>query len=248
MSYNWHARFLQQALWTRAIRQSLYARARIAAAQRVIEIGCGTGVLTAELNTLTQAASYGLDMDNDNLTRARLYDPRTRFIRGDAITLPFPDQTFDLAFCHFFFLWVKQPLKVINEMRRITHQHGHILALAEPDYGGRIDYPPSLEKIGSYQTAALAKQGADPFMGRKLASLFNQAGLDHIETGVLGGQWVKTANPEFVNSEWDMLALDLGSTEQAQNIHELKQIDKEAWQKGERILYVPTFYAWGIVP
>jgi len=74
-------------------------------------------------------------------------------------------------------------------MARITRPGGAVLALAEPDYGGRIDYPIKLAQMGKWQIESLRLQGADPLMGRKLATIFNSAGFDSVETGVLGGQW-----------------------------------------------------------
>lgn len=248
VSFNWHDRFLQQARWTRAIRQSLYQRANLASARRVIEIGSGTGVLTRELVGTTQAASFGLEIDPDRLQQAKQFDPHTRFIAGDAHHAPFPDQQFDLAFCHYFLLWASQPVDAIREMRRLTRPGGSVLALAEPDYGGRIDYPPPLELIGRLQIESLRRQGADPFTGRKLADFFHQAGLIQVETGVLGGQWTQTEDIASFQSEWDTLALDLQLTGETFDLESLKAMNIDAWQKGKRILFVPTFYAWGLVP
>lgn len=248
MSFNWHARFLQQAKWTLAIRESLYLRVRISQAQKVIEIGCGTGAVSAELKDRTRAQCFGLDIDYANLRFAQTHDPRTRFINGDAGALPFFDGLFDLTFCHYFLLWVKKPLDAVREMRRITRAGGSVLSLAEPDYGGRIDFPEPLSRVGLLQTDALRRQGADPFVGRKLASIFTQAGLQQVETGVLGGQWSGTADFDSIRLEWDTLAQDLSGALSKDEYNQLKTADITAWENGERVLFVPTFYAWGIVP
>ena len=75
-----------------------------------------------------------------------------------------------------------------------------MLALAEPDYGGRVDYPDTLARLGGLQTEAIRKQGADPETGRKLGWMFAQAGLSEIEVGVLGGQW----RAELSENEWEL--------------------------------------------
>jgi SAM-dependent methyltransferase len=248
VSFNWHDRFLQQARWTIAIRQSLYQRANLASARRVIEIGSGTGVLTGELVGYTRAVSFGLEIDPDRLQQAKKFDPRTRFIAGDAYHTPFSSQQFDLAFCHYFLLWASQPVDAIREMRRLTRHGGSVLALAEPDYGGRIDYPTPLEQIGLMQIESLRRQGADPYIGRKLADFFHQAGLIQVETGVLGGLWTQTEDVASLQSEWDTLAQDLQLTGETVDLPFLKAMDIDARQSGKRILFVPTFYAWGIVP
>ena len=63
-------------------------------------------------------------------------------------------------------------------MVRVTHPGGFVLALAEPDYGGRIDYPTELSQIGDWQKNALKQQGANPLMGRELRSIFSHAGIN----------------------------------------------------------------------
>jgi SAM-dependent methyltransferase len=62
--------------------------------------------------------------------------------QADRHTLPF-QPVFDVTFCHFLLLWVSNPEKVVAEMGRVTRPGGSV-RLAEPDYGGRIDYPESL--------------------------------------------------------------------------------------------------------
>ena len=64
-----------------------------------------------------------------------------------------------------------------------------MLACAEPDYGGRIDYPDELSEIGRLQMMSLARQGANPQVGRKLKAILREAGIREVEVGILGGQW-----------------------------------------------------------
>lgn len=128
---------------------------------------------------------------------------------------------------------------------------GAILVLAEPDYGGRIDYPHQLAVLNEWQTVALQNQGANPFMGRKVKALFHQAGLIDIEVGVIGAQWRSNIPENEINSEWEIIQSDFGylnnTSEVSRSSEEIRKIDLAAWATGERIIYVPTFYAWGKV-
>jgi hypothetical protein len=134
-------------------------------------------------------------------------------------------------------------------MIRVTRPGGVILALAEPDYDGRIDYPEELSQLGKMQMESLREQDADPLIGRKLAHIFHVAGLESVETGVLGGQWSGDPNWQAWESEWAVLESDLKKTFQASKTWKvLKELDQAATKSGERILFVPTFYAWGYVP
>jgi hypothetical protein len=133
-------------------------------------------------------------------------------------------------------------------MRRVTRPGGAVMALAEPDYGGRIDYPDKLALLGEWQIESLKRQGADPLMGRKLTGLFHKTGLESVETGVLGGQWSESPDWAAWESEWAVLESDLKKTFQDfESWKVIKDLDKSAYEKGERVLFVPTFYALGFV-
>lgn len=251
----WHTRYTLQARWTQELRQYLYARAGLTNTHRILDVGCGTGVLLAELEAESEASVVGLDIDKQYLSLAGRNAPRARLVQGDGHQLPFPTKSFDIALCHFVLLWVDDPLKVITDMAKVTVSGGAVLALAEPDYGGRIDHPAELALLGRWQTEALEKQGAEVEMGRKLAGIFVQAGLESVETGVLGGQWTGAPSVEEWDSEWAVLNADLSQTpgawqtpEGPDKLNKLKALDAAAWQRGDRVLFVPTFYAWGRVP
>ena len=253
-SSEWHARFTQQTRWTHDLRRYLYTRAGLPSAQRVLEVGIGTGALLPELASNTSAQLIGLDINRIFISYARENNPAATLLQADAHYLPFSGHTFDLCLCHFLLLWVVDPIRVIKEMVRLTRPGGAVLAIAEPDYGGRIDYPPELEVLGSLQEASLRQQGADTRLGRRLATMFYQAGLKPVEYGILGGQWA--TDPSIVDGqiEWSVLHADLKVLSQGadtilspQDLDTLAEIDRQASLHGERILFVPTFYAWGRV-
>lgn len=247
----WHARFVQQARWTKELRHYLFGRAGLDSARRVLDVGCGTGVLGSELLTLTAATVWGLDLDEAHLAFATRNAPGVSYTQGDAHWLPYSRGAFDLVLCHFLLLWVTDPLQVVSEMKRVTRPSGVVVALAEPDYGGRIDYPTPLDRLGAWQQESLRRQGADPLVGRRLAGIFHQAGLVEVETGVLGGQWRKPPSSAELDLEWIVLEDDLkqlADTGEIAGIQRLRSLDRQAWQNGERILFVPTFYALGHTP
>jgi len=245
----WHARFVQQARWTQELRQYLYGRTGLTEGVRLLEVGCGTGALLPDfVNRTPQGNVYGLDIAKAFLALASQNAPQARLTQGDAHRLPYAGNSFDVTACHFLLLWVHNPIQVIKEMRRVTRPGGLILLLAEPDYGGRIDFPLEFAQLGRWQEQALRKQGADPTIGRRLAGLLHRADLQEVETGVLGGQWSAPPRIEAWQSEWQVLEADLADVVPQENLEQLRSLDAAAWESGERILYVPTFYAWGRVP
>jgi len=242
---DWHARYSQQARWTANVRKYLFDRAGMESSQRVLEVGCGTGALFTEFPPTTQVQLCGLDLNANNAHLARQNVPSADISCGDGHHLPYQDRIFDIAFCHFLLLWVHSPVEVLREMRRVVRKGGAVLALAEPDYAGRIDYPPELEPLGRWQADSLKKQGADPVAGRKLRSWFSSAGIKPIESGIIAGGWSGSPSPDERALEWVVIKSDLEGQVPFQNILKIKKLDDAAWDNGERVLFVPTFYAWG---
>ncbi len=241
----WDARYRQQAGWTRALREHLYRQIGLGPGQRALEVGCGTGAVSSHLAQFCSVQVFGLDLDPGYLSIAN--EGGTCCLRADALHIPCADGAFDATLAHMFLLWVAAPGLALAEMRRVTRPGGWVLALAEPDYGGRIDYPAALARLGALQRESLREQGADPEMGRKLAHLFLAAGLKKVEAGLLGGQFRAAGSLQGFEQEWQMLQADLVGAAQAGELAELRSMDEAARRKGERILFVPTFYAIGQV-
>jgi ubiquinone/menaquinone biosynthesis C-methylase UbiE len=251
---DWHSRFLQQAAWTRELRTYLFERAGLIRARRILEVGCGTGAVLSSL--VTPAVVHGLDLDCLRLVEARQYAANSVLACGNALALPYQPGVFDITFCHYLLLWVKQPSHVLSEMKRVTRPGGVVLALAEPDYSARVDKPDELIPLGRWQAESLKRQGADPVLGKQLADLFREAGIVPIETGPIRGSPGKSLNgqskevlltPAERTLEWEVLEADLADSVPAEDIHRMKILDEHAWERGERVLQVPTYFAWGVV-
>jgi SAM-dependent methyltransferase len=244
----WHEWFTCQAGWTAETRRSLYRRASLAEAGAVLEVGCGTGVITSELASLASATVIGLDIDSAHLTFARSRAGQATYTQGDAYALPFPSGCFDLVVSHYLLLWLSDARSALLEMTRVARPQGFVLACAEPDYGGRIDHPPELARIGRLQADALRRQGADPELGRRLGELFTGAGL-RTTVGVLPGRWTLPGHPGAgFDAEWRMREYDLDGVISPQELHHLRSLDRQALTEGHRLLFVPTFYALGAKP
>jgi SAM-dependent methyltransferase len=241
---NWHARYTQQARWTRDLRSYLFKRAGLKDASRVLEVGCGTGAILSELPG--RPSLYGLDLDPATLAECRMHVPGASLVRGNALQLPYFDATFEIAYCHYLLLWVHDPLQALYEMKRVTRPGGHVIAFAEPDYTARVDEPAELIPLGSWQTRSLIGQGADPGLGAQLAGLFFQAGIRIIETGAIQSAGSEPSPGEW-EMEWDVIESDLAGSVMGEDIQRMKQLDQHARQQGERVLHVPTYFAWGTV-
>ena len=239
---NWHVRFTQQANWTRELRDYLFQRTGLESAGRVLEVGCGTGAVLSGIRT---GALHGLDLRPASLMEARVHAPAASLTCADALSLPYPDASFDITFCHFLLLWVREPRRALLEMRRVTRPGGSVLALAEPDYSARVDEPAELAVLGRWQAESLHRQGADPSLGGRLAELFFQAGIELVETGAIESRGRDALAPLEWELEWAVLEHDLAEFVPLEEVQQLKRMDAQARARGVRLLHVPTYFAWG---
>ena len=247
---NWHQRYIQQAAWTRGLRDYLFGKTKLSRVERVLEVGCGTGAVLSRLQT--SASLHGLDLNAAalNVIRAQGLAPLRKSIlltRGDAHALPYSNQSFDIIYCHFLLLWVNDPLQVLIEMKRVTRSSGYVLALAEPDYTARTDQPDELLVLGRLQNESLRLQGADISLGARLADLFFRAGIKIVETGAIQSREKDALSSEEWQNEWAVIESDLTESVTEKEIARLKELDEEAQLRGTRVLNVPTYFAWGQV-
>ena len=240
----WRERYRQQVAWSRDVRRDILNEIGSQPDWRLLEIGSGYGALLHVLADEGYGQVYGLDIDLGALLETEGGFP---LMCADGRHISLISGLFDVCICHFLLLWVKNPLIALAEMVRVTKPGGWLIILAEPDYGGRIDYPNNFEKVGSNQSTSLNAQGADIYMGRQLAGLLQKAGLKQITCGVLPARW-KTGEKQYdALREWQVLEMDLQGQMNSAELDELKAQEMKAWTEGKRVTYVPTFYGFGQV-
>lgn len=237
-----HQRYLQQASWTQDLRHYILQSIDKQNRSRILEIGSGTGAIIGQMGDSQQR--FAVDIDFDSLNFSNDENKDIPHINGDGILLPIASHSIDVTYSHYLFLWVEQIESLLSEMERVTRPGGWVIAFAEPDYGGRVNFPESLGELGILQAQVLEDLGADIHMGRKLAHYFNRTGLEQIQFGVMGFQ-KEGAGINFVEGEQKMLFEDLKQKIPKERLMALMEKEKMAIQQGSRINFVPTFYAYG---
>jgi len=121
----------------------------------VLDVGCGTGEITARLAMKFDEASFvGVDLEEPHLARARLrcaaFGSRTKFQYGDAMALPFPRGRFDLVVCRHLLQAVPDAGQVMAEIVRVLRPGGRMHLIAE-DYGMLLCDPTRLGSDGFWQ-------------------------------------------------------------------------------------------------
>lgn len=98
---------------------------RLGDCDRVLDVGCGTGEFTRVLAAETDGLVVGVDRDAGLLDGVAL-----PAVRGDALQLPFPDDTFDLVVCQALLVNLPDPPAAIREFARTSRGR---VATVEPD-------------------------------------------------------------------------------------------------------------------
>src|SRR5690242_17486401 len=84
--------------------------------ERILDLGCGTGHLTAQI-ARAGAQVVGLDHSPEMLEQARSAYPALEFVQGDARDFSFPG-SFDAVFSNAVLHWIRQPEAVLRSVRR----------------------------------------------------------------------------------------------------------------------------------
>ncbi len=106
--------------------------------QRVLDVGCGPGALTAELVTrLGAAAVAAVDPSEPFVAAARDRHPGVEVLRASAEQLPFADRTFDAALAQLVVHFMSDPVAGLVEMARVTRPGGVVVACVWDHAGDR---------------------------------------------------------------------------------------------------------------
>ena len=163
-----------QARALAAERSRLLRRAQIGIRERVLDLGCGSGAVTAELAQRCRGRVIAADR---SLAMLGQVDPVLARVAADGLRLPFPDGCIDLVFSQMLLLWVPELERLFAEVRRVLCAGGVFVIAAEPDYGGAIEYPESAA-LAPLWIAGLTRAGADPRVARRLPALACSAGFE----------------------------------------------------------------------
>ncbi|MGI6109459.1 MAG: class I SAM-dependent methyltransferase, partial [Eubacteriaceae bacterium] len=95
--------------------------------ETILDLDCGTGLLLEQLfEKCPNIKAYAFDYSLDRLKKARkrLAGTNTEFEFGQAINLPYLDNSFDIVVSTTSFHHYKQPEKVMSEVRRVLKSGG----------------------------------------------------------------------------------------------------------------------------
>ena len=172
--------------------------------QQALDVGCGPGVLTAELaGRLGPEAVIAIDPSETFVAAVRARWPEADVRLGTAEELPFDDGAFDVALAQLVVHFMADPVAGLKEMARVTRPGGTVAASVWDHGGGRSPLTLFWEVVHDLDPAA--DDGSWRPGGREgeLAALFAHAGLNVADEAALN---VTVRNATF-EDWWDPFTL-----------------------------------------
>ncbi len=149
----------------------------------VLEVGSGLGLLAAEVaKNIPEGKVIGLEKSEEQLKKCPITVSNLTFINGDAQDMPFEDDSFDVVYCRYILEHVNNPLKVLNEVRRVLAAGGRLF-IQENNILAIEMYPDCPYFKKAWQKFALLQYelGGDALIGKKLYSLVRKSNFRKIE-------------------------------------------------------------------
>ena len=129
----YHKRWAKNEIGPFNVTKELIKNAKIKSGQKVLDLACGTGLVTKKiLNKVGKKGEvYGIDSSNSALKIAKKWigdKKNIHFVRGDAETIQF-NTRFDVITCQFALFFFPNEQKVLKNMKKFLGKNG-IIALS----------------------------------------------------------------------------------------------------------------------
>ncbi len=151
---------------------------------RWLDVGCGNGAFTDLIATeCAPTALHGIDPSAAQLafarSRAALRD--AVLCEGDAMALPYPDDSVDVAVMPLVIFFVPDPAKGVAEMARVVAPGGVVTAYAWDMHGGGFPYHVLQREMRELGTPIPAPPSPESSRSDIMSDLWRGAGLVDVE-------------------------------------------------------------------
>jgi SAM-dependent methyltransferase len=153
--------------------------AGVGSGQNVLDVGCGSGILTGELAARVGPENVAAVDPSPLVDAAAARVPGADVRRGAAEALPWPDASFDAALAQLVLHFLDDPVAGLVEMSRVTRPGG-VVAAASWNFDEMLLLSTFWKAAGSVVPAAPAEtlemESLDAFAG-----LARRAGLSQVD-------------------------------------------------------------------
>ena len=161
--------------------------ASVVAGQRVVDVGCGPGALTAELVVRVGAAAVAaVDPSESFVAAAQERHPTVEVHRAAAEQLPFEDDSFDAAVAQLVVHFMADPIAGLREMARVTRPDGVVAACVWDHQGGSGPLSLFWRAVHDLDASFAGEAGLAGAGDGQLVRLFREAGLRQVEQHLAG--------------------------------------------------------------
>jgi SAM-dependent methyltransferase len=168
------------------MRRAFLAGVELPSSADVLEVGCGTGVLTRVLAALPRVRTVvGVDLAESLVEKARELAPGLRFEQADARSLPFADASFDVVVFDSTLSHVPEPERALGEASRVLRPGG-LLAAFDGDYATTTVALDEHDPLQTCVATMMAGSVTDRRIMRRLPALLRDRGLEIVHTGSHG--------------------------------------------------------------
>lgn len=155
---------------------------------RWLDVGCGNGSLTERIATLCAPMRInGIDPSEAQLAYAKKRPGvgPTRFHVGDAMALPFDDDSFDAAVMGLAITFVPEPAKAVAEMKRVVQPGGYVATYMWDIFGGGLPVEPLWSAMRTLELPTPELAAVEASKLDVMRELWTKAGLNAVETRVI---------------------------------------------------------------
>lgn len=209
-SHGHHESVVRSHSWRTVDNSAAYLAPHLEKGQRILDVGCGPGSITADLARIVGPTGQvlGIDRSDDVIamaTDALAPHPHAEARVGDIYALDLDDDAFDVVHAHQVLQHLSDPVAALREMRRVCRPGG-IVAVRDADYAAFTWAPanPAItDWLDLYRDVARSND-AEPDAGRHLHGWARAAGFVEVQCSAAawcfasdderawwGGQWAE---------------------------------------------------------